>query len=152
MDILKEFEKNIQRALMPGIQGGPLMANIAAKAHTFGYAMQSEFVTYQKKVIQNAQLMSDIFLQHNIPVISNGTDSHLFVVDVSQYNKDGAYVQEKLEKECNIILNKNVIPLDTKSPLTPSGIRIGTPWITSLNYSEKKIKKIAQIIIDTIKS
>jgi glycine hydroxymethyltransferase len=134
----EQFAKKIDNATMPGVQGGPFMNNIAAKAWLFQYALTEEFINYQKEVINNCQIMIDIFKKHNIPIISNGSSNHLFVVDLSQLNKTGHEAAELLEKN-NIIVNKNMIPYDSKSPFVTSGIRIGTPWITAQNKTKEEI-------------
>jgi len=145
-----EHEQQINRALMPGIQGGPLVHAIAAKAITFSYAAKKEFKEYQQKVIGNAKLMAAILQKNNIEIISGGTDNHLFVTNTMAYKKTGFEVQEKLEKQ-KIIVNKNCIPFDTLSPLVTSGIRIGTPFVTAQNITEEKIQEVCEILKKAIK-
>lgn len=135
---------------MPGVQGGPFMNVIAAKAWLFEYACTKEFIEYQKQIINNCQIMIDIFKQYNIPIITNGSANHLFVIDVGQLGKTGSQAADLLEKH-DIIVNKNMIPYDSKSPFITSGIRIGTPWITSQNKTISQIKEktveIAKILL-----
>lgn len=146
-----EYEQQINRALMPGIQGGPLVHAIAAKAITFSYAAKKEFKEYQQKVIANAKLMAAILQKNNIEIISGGTDNHLFVINTMTYNKTGLEVQEKLEKQ-KIIVNKNCIPFDTLSPFVTSGIRIGTPFVTAQNINEDKMQEVCEILNKAIKN
>jgi glycine hydroxymethyltransferase len=147
----KEHEILINRAVMPGVQGGPFMHAIAAKAATFLYAQKYEFREYQKNVLENAAFMADMFIKSNIPVISGGTDNHLFVINTMTYNKTGAEIEGKLEKK-GIIVNKNGIPFDLLSPRVTSGIRIGTPFVTSQGKSKEELKTICEKIIEIIKN
>lgn len=135
----EEFGKKIDNATMPGVQGGPFMNVIAAKAWLFEYALTQDFILYQKQIIANCQIMVEIFKKKNIPIVTNGSANHLFLIDVSQLNKTGQEAAELLEKN-NIIVNKNSIPYDQKNPFITSGIRIGTPWITAQNKTEKEIR------------
>ena len=134
----EQFSKKIDTATMPGIQGGPFMNVISAKAWLFEYAQTQNFIDYQKKILSNCQLMITIFKQHNIPIISNGSANHLFVIDVSVLDKTGKEAAELLETH-DIIVNKNMIPYDKNSPFITSGIRIGVPFITAQNKTEKEI-------------
>lgn len=146
----KQFAKKIDLATMPGIQGGPFMQVIAAKAWLFEYAKTKDFINYQRKILDNCQLMIQIFKDYGIPIISNGSANHLFVVDVSQLNKTGQEVAALLEQN-NIIVNKNMIPYDTQSPFVTSGIRIGTSWITAQNKTEDEIKNKTLEMVKLIK-
>ena len=151
-----DFAQKIDRAVMPGCQGGPLMHVIAAKAIAFDRASKSDFVEYQKKVLENAKIMSEEFKSLGYRIVSGGTDTHLFLVDV-KYDSDltggevtGAVVEEALNK-CNIILNRNSIPFDKESPFITSGIRIGTSAVTTRGFGEEEVKQVANWINEAIK-
>lgn len=147
----KEWQKKIEKAILPGIQGGPLMNVIAAKAWIFAYAQTDEFITYQKNILKNTQMMIHVFLKNNIPIITNGSDNHLFVVNLSQYKIDGKTVSKLLENE-GIYVNANAIPYDLLPPSKASGIRIGTPFITAQNKTESDIIHITEKIISIIEN
>ena len=147
-----EIIKKIDKVIFPGIQGGPLMHVIAAKAECFYEAMQPEFKTYQKQVIKNIKAMANIFLKNNIKLISNGTDNHLILVDV--YNSFGVTGKEAetLLDKIHITVNKNTIPNETLSPFKASGIRIGSPAMTTRGLKEKDFEEITNIIINVLKN
>ena len=148
----EELIKKINRTIFPGIQGGPLMHVIAAKAQCFYEALQPEFKEYQKQVIKNAKAMAERFKEKNIKVISNKTENHLMLIDVkSSFNITGKDA-EKILDEINITCNKNSIPNETESFTTTSGIRIGTPAMTTRGLKEKEFIEIADIIIDTLQN
>ena len=148
----EEIAKKINKTIFPGIQGGPLMHVIAAKAQCFYEALQPEFKEYQKQVIKNAKAMANHFKEKNIKVISKGTENHLMLIDVkSSFNITGKYA-EKILDEINITCNKNSIPNETESFTTTSGIRIGTPAMTTRGLKEKEFIEIADIIIDTLQN
>jgi glycine hydroxymethyltransferase len=134
----EEFAKKIDNATMPGVQGGPFMNVIAAKAWLFEYALTQDFINYQTQIITNCQIMVTLLKEKNIPIITHGSANHLFLIDVGQLNKTGQEAAELLEKN-NIIVNKNSIPYDQKNPFITSGIRIGTPWITAQNKTVEEI-------------
>jgi len=138
----KEYSEKIEKAIMPGIQGGPIVSQIAGKASTFFYALQDDFILYQKNIINNAQILSNIIQSSGYKIVSNGTDNHLFVIDLSNKNITGLEAEKALEKE-GIIVNKNAIPYDKLPPKVASGIRIGTPFITSQNKTKNEIVQIA---------
>ncbi len=142
--------KKIDLSVFPGTQGGPLMHIIAAKAISFKEALNKNFIKYQKQVIKNSKIMVKQFKKKNFKIISNGTDSHLFVIDLSNKNITGKYAQNKLEK-ININVNKNFIPNDIQNSLNTSGIRIGTSAITRRGIKELESKKIAKIICKLLK-
>jgi glycine hydroxymethyltransferase len=147
-----KYKDKINRSVMPGVQGGPFMNVIAAKALTFSYAMTDEFKDYSKKVIYNSKLICDIFKKNGFKIISNGTDTHLFLIDlISSLNINGKIAEEELEKE-NIFVNRNSIPFDKLSPRITSGIRIGTAFITSQNLKENKIINKTKKIINILKN
>ena len=142
----ENLAKKIDRVVFPGIQGGPLMHVIGAKAQSFYEALQPEFKTYMKNVINNASIFANEFLKLGYKVVSGGTDNHMFLVDVySKTNLTGAYVEEVLDK-INITVNKNSIPNDSLSPMVTSGIRLGTPAMTTKGFSGEDFKKVANII------
>ncbi|MCR8967366.1 serine hydroxymethyltransferase [Streptococcus zalophi] len=144
--------KKINSAIFPGLQGGPLEHVIAAKAVAFKEALDPGFKTYIKNVVANAKAMADIFAKNdNFRVISGGTDNHLFLVDVTKVIENGKLAQNVLE-EVNITLNKNSIPFETLSPFKTSGIRVGTPAITSRGMGEKESIKIAELMIKVLEN
>lgn len=148
----EQIAKKINKTIFPGIQGGPLMHVIAAKAQCFYEALQPEFKEYQKQVIKNAKAMANHFKEKNIKVISKGTENHLMLIDVkSSFNITGKYA-EKILDEINITCNKNSIPNETESFTTTSGIRIGTPAMTTRGLKEKEFIEIADIIIGTLQN
>lgn len=143
--------EKLDKAIMPGSQGGPLMHVIAAKAVAFEEALSPHFVSYQRQVVANAKAMAHRFTELGYRVISGGTDNHLFLIDVTSKAPDltGQLVEETLMK-CNIVLNRNLIPFDKKSPLITSGIRIGTPAITTRGLLEKEVIQLVDWINDAI--
>ncbi len=148
----EEISKKIDKVIFPGIQGGPLMHVIAAKAECFYEAMQPEFKDYQKQVIKNIKAMADIFIKNKVKLISDGTDNHLILVDV--YNSFGITGKEAeiLLDKIHITVNKNTIPKETLSPFKASGIRIGSPAMTTRGLKEKDFEEIASIIINVLKN
>ena len=148
----EEIIKKIDKVIFPGIQGGPLMHVIAAKAECFYEAMQPEFKDYQKQVIKNIKAMADIFIKNKVKLISGGTDNHLILVDV--YNSFGITGKEaeKLLDKIHITVNKNTIPKETLSPFKASGIRIGSPAMTTRGLKEKDFEEIANIIINVLRN
>ncbi len=145
----KEYSKDIDRAVFPGVQGGPHMNSILSKAVAFEEAMKDEFIEYQKNVLSNSKVLASSLMENNIDIASGGTDNHIVLIDLSKFEIGGKEVEEALEK-IGIIVNKNVIANDKRSPMDPSGIRIGTPAMTSRGMGEKEMKKIAQMISETI--
>jgi glycine hydroxymethyltransferase len=151
-----DYAQKIDRAVMPGSQGGPLMNVIAAKAIAFSQAIEPEFKVYQQQVLKNAKAMVKAFSDLGYRIVSGGTDNHLFMVDVSSKNFadsiekiTGKTVEETLEK-CSIILNRNLIPFDTQSPMVTSGIRIGTPAVTTRGMKEKDVAQLVHWIDEAI--
>ncbi|MDQ0221721.1 serine hydroxymethyltransferase [Streptococcus moroccensis] len=148
----EDLAKKINSAIFPGIQGGPLEHVIAAKAVAFKECLDPEFKTYAANVIENAKAMVEVFNAHEkLHVVSGGTDNHLFLVDVTALVENGKVAQDLLE-EANITLNKNSIPYETLSPFKTSGIRIGTPAITSRGMGVAESKKIAEAIITVLEN
>lgn len=145
-----ELIKKINKVVFPGIQGGPLMHVIAAKAQCFYEALQPEFKDYQKQIIKNMKAMSDNLKERGAKIISDGTDNHLILVDVkSSFGLTGK-VAEKVLDEIHITCNKNTIPFDTESPFITSGIRIGSAAMTTRGLKEKEFKLIAEIIYKSL--
>lgn len=146
----EKYAKKINSAVFPGNQGGPLMHIIAAKAVCFKEALEPAFKEYQTQVIKNAKVMSDRFIENGFKVISGGTDNHLMLVDVTPFGVNGRDVQNLLDK-ANITLNKNTIPNEQLSPQLASGVRIGTPAITTRGMKEEECIYIADLITELIK-
>ncbi len=146
----EEIIKKVNKVIFPGIQGGPLMHVIAAKAQCFYEALQPEFKEYQKQVIKNMKAMSDYLKSKGVKVISDGTDNHLILVDVkSSFDLSGKKA-EKILDEIHITCNKNTIPFDTESPFITSGIRIGSAAMTTRGLKEKEFKLIGEIIYKSL--
>lgn len=141
---------NFNKAVFPGIQGGPLMHVIAAKAVCFKEALEESFKTYQQNIMDNAQALAKGLMDRNIKLVSGGTDNHLMLVDLTPYDLTGKAV-EKLLDSVNITCNKNTIPNDPKSPFVTSGIRLGTPAITSRGFTGADMDKVAECIAKMIK-
>jgi len=141
----KEFAKKIDSRIFPGLQGGPLMHVIAAKAVAFGEAMKPEFKTYQKQIVSNAGEMAAELAGKGYRIVSGGTDNHLMLVDLTSKNISGKKASDVLE-EVNITVNKNLIPYDKQSPAVTSGIRIGTPAVTTRGMKESQMRQIADFI------
>ena len=147
----EEIEKKLNSAVFPGGQGGPLMHVIAAKAVAFKEAMEPDFVDYQKLVVRNAQAMAEVFLQRGYDVVSGGTDDHLFLVSFIEAGLTGKDVDAWLGA-ANITVNKNAVPNDPQSPFVTSGIRIGTPAITTRGFGEQDSTELATWMCDVIDS
>ncbi|WP_028393436.1 serine hydroxymethyltransferase [Bacillus cihuensis] len=141
----EEFAKKIDKSIFPGIQGGPLMHVIAAKAVAFGEALQAEFKEYGKRIIENAQRLGDALKKEGIQLVSDGTDNHLLLIDVRSVGLTGK-VAEKALDDIGITVNKNTIPFDPESPFVTSGVRIGTAAVTSRGFSLEDMDEIASII------
>lgn len=140
-----EYAKDIDKAIFPGIQGGPLMHVIAAKAVNFGEVLTDEFATYQKQIILNAKALATALMNKGINLVSGGTDNHLLLVDLQNMNITGKDA-EKLLDEVGVTCNKNTIPFDPQSPFVTSGIRLGTPAVTTRGMKEEDMEVIAEII------
>ena len=146
----EEIIKKINKTIFPGIQGGPLMHVIAAKAECFYEALQPSFKTYAKNIVKNATAMADEFMKNNVKVISNGTDNHLMLIDVKKSFGITGDIAEKTLDKIYITVNKNTIPNETEKPSVTSGIRIGTPAMTTRGLNEKDFRHIADIIIKAL--
>ncbi len=147
----EEFAKKIDKTVFPGMQGGPLMHVIAAKAVAFKEALAPEFKTYAQNVINNAQTLAAALEKEGIRIVSGGTDNHIALLDVSALNITGKVAEEALD-EIGITTNKNTIPFDKESPFVTSGIRTGTSAVTSRGFGEAEMIEIASIIAKTLKN
>ena len=144
-----KLAKRLNSAVFPGMQGGPLMHVIAAKAAAFQEALQDDFTAYQRQVITNAQTMAKVLMQRGIDVVSGGTHNHMFLVDLTKQDITGKLAEERL-LAANITLNKNTVPGETRSPFVTSGLRIGTPAVTTRGFKEKEVTEIANWIVDIL--
>ncbi len=147
----EEFAKQIDKTVFPGIQGGPLMHVIAAKAIAFKEAMTEEFKEYAKQTIANARALADELMKEGFKVVSGGTDSHIVLVDLRNFNITGKEVEDALGR-ANITVNKNAVPFDPLPPTKTSGIRIGTPALTTRGMKEEEMREIARMISSVIKN
>lgn len=145
----EEYAKAINKAIFPGTQGGPLMHIIAAKAVCFGEALKPEFKEYQKQVVNNAKALAEALIAEGFNLVSGGTDNHLMLVDLQNMNITGKELQNRLD-EVYITVNKNAVPNDPASPFVTSGIRIGTPAVTTRGLKEEDMKTIAKLIKMTV--
>lgn len=143
--------QKIDKAVFPGNQGGPLDHVIAAKAVCFLEAMKPAFKKYQKQIVSNAKAMADEFKKQGIRVISGGTDNHLMLIDISPFGVDSKSIQDELDK-VSICVNRNTIPFDKRTPYNPSGIRLGSPAITTRGLKEKESREVVRLIIKLIKN
>ena len=139
---IEELAKQIDKAIFPGIQGGPLMHIIAAKAVALGEALTPEFKEYQAQIAKNAQALASALKEEGFNLVSDGTDNHLMLIDLRSFNLTGKEYEHMLD-EVHITVNKNAIPQDPQSPFITSGIRVGTPAVTSRGFKEAEMKKIA---------
>ncbi len=146
----EELAKRFNKAIFPGIQGGPLMHTISAKAVCFGEALKPEFKTYQEQVAKNAQALAAQLVEEGLKLVSGGTDNHLMLVDLTDTGVTGKEAEKMLD-EVGITVNKNAIPFDTKSPFITSGIRIGTPATTSRGFVEEDMVEVGKLIGLTIR-
>ena len=146
----EEWAKRIDSAVFPGVQGGPLMHVIAAKAVAFGEALRPDFVTYQKQVLANASALADVLLTAGYPIVSGGTDNHLMLVDVFAKSGIGGKQAEHSLDAAGITVNKNMIPYDPRKPMDPSGVRLGTPALTTRGMKEAEMRQIAKWIGDVL--
>ena len=147
----EEIAKKIDKAIFPGIQGGPLMHIIAAKAVAFKEALSPEFKEYQKQVVKNAKAMADALVKGGLRIVSGGTDNHLMLVDLRAKGVTGKQAEESLEK-AGITCNKNAIPNDPEKPFVTSGVRLGTPAITARGMKEDEAVKVAEMIIKVLEN
>ena len=146
----EEIENKINSSIIPGSQGGPLMHVIAAKAVCFKEALEPEFASYQAQVLKNANTMCEVFQDRGVEIVSKGTKNHMFLVDLINKDITGKDVEESLGR-ANITLNKNAVPNDPQSRFVTSGLRIGTPAITTRGFKEKEASQVATWICDVLK-
>jgi glycine hydroxymethyltransferase len=150
----KEYEKDLNSAVFPGMQGGPLMHVIAAKAVCFKEALDPSFKVYMTQVVKNAAAMADEFNKMGYNLVSGGTDNHLMLIDLRNKGKTGKIVEKALDK-AHITVNKNMVPFDDQSPFITSGIRVGTPFLTTRGLNEDDVRHVARLmdkVIMNIKS
>ena len=145
----EEFAKGVDRSVFPGIQGGPLVHIIAAKAIAFKEALQPEFKTYQQQVRKNAQVLANGLAEAGFRIVSGGTDNHVFLLDVFSKGLFGKDAEKALDA-AHITVNKNSIPFDQNPPMKASGIRIGTPAVTTRGMKEAEMKTIAELITEVL--
>ena len=147
----EELAKKINKAVFPGTQGGPLMHVIAGKAVCFGEAMKPEFKEYGKHIVENAQALAKGLVQRGFNLVSGGTDNHLMLVDLTEKNVSGKELEKRLD-DAHVTCNKNTIPNDPRSPFVTSGVRLGTPAVTTRGLKEDDMDKVAEIIAMVIDS
>ena len=141
----EQFAKQIDKAVFPGTQGGPLMHIISAKAVALGEALTEEFKNYQKQVVKNAAVLADELMKHGIDIVSGGTDNHLMLLDLRNKGITGKELEHRLD-EVRITANKNTIPNEQRSPFVTSGVRLGTPAVTTRGLKEADMDVIAECI------
>ena len=146
----EEIQKKINSSVIPGSQGGPLMHVIAAKAVCFKEALEPEFKSYQAQILKNANTMCQVFQERGVEIVSKGTKNHMFLVDLINKSITGKDVEETLG-QANITLNKNAVPNDTQSRFVTSGLRIGTPAVTTRGFEEEEVSLVASWICDILK-
>ena len=138
----KEFAAQIDKAVFPGVQGGPLMHIIAAKAVAFGEALKPEFIQYQKNVVENARELCSALTEEGFRIVSGGTDNHLMLIDLRPFGITGKEMENRLDA-VHITVNKNAIPGDTQKPSLAGGIRVGTPAVTTRGFGKPEMRRIA---------
>jgi glycine hydroxymethyltransferase len=137
-----EYAKDLDRNVFPGIQGGPLMHVIAGKAICFGEALKPEFKVYAQRIMDNAKALADALMKEGLRLVSGGTDNHLMLVDVTTLGIGGKLAEAALDK-AGITVNKNMIPYDERKPMDPSGVRVGTPALTTRGMGPDEMRTIA---------
>jgi len=147
----KNLAKKIDSAVFPGMQGGPFEHIIAAKAVAFFEALQPDFIEYQKQIVKNAKILADTLLAGGLKLVSGGTDNHLILIDLTETGLGGKQVEDALG-EVEIYVNKNMIPYDTRKPTDPSGIRLGTPALTTRGMKEEEMKLVGEMIVKILKN
>ena len=148
---VKMVSELIDSAVMPGIQGGPLMHVIAGKAVAFGEALKIPYIQYCEQIVKNAKILSKTLLNLGYEIVSGGTDTHLVLIDLTQKGISGRKAEHVLE-EAGITTNKNMVPFDERSPMVTSGIRIGTPALTTRGFKENEMVRVANLINNVIKN
>lgn len=145
----EEYAKKIDKAVFPGTQGGPLMHVIAAKGVAFGEALSDEFRIYQRQIVKNASCLADALLSYGFKLVTGGTDNHLMLLDLRNIGITGKELEKRLD-EVHITANKNSVPNDPQKPTVTSGLRLGTPAVTSRGFKENEMQKIASFIFDVV--
>ncbi|MCA1553434.1 MAG: serine hydroxymethyltransferase, partial [Chloroflexi bacterium] len=146
-----ELAKAVDKAVFPGVQGGPLMHIIAAKAVALGEALTPQFKEYQQRIVDNAQALASALKAEGLRLVSDGTDNHLMLIDTRSANTTGKAAEKALD-EVGITVNKNMIPYDPQKPMTTSGIRVGTPAVTTRGMGADEMKQIARLVARTMKN
>jgi len=146
----QEYAKDLDRSVFPGLQGGPLMHVVAGKAVCFGEALSPDFKAYGQAIIDNAKALAETLLSGGLKLVSGGTDNHLMLVDVTAVGIGGKLATEALER-CGITVNMNMIPFDTRKPMDPSGVRIGTPALTTRGMGTDEMKRVGGWILEALK-
>ena len=146
-----EHAKDLDRSVFPGTQGGPLMHVIAGKAVAFAEALKPDFKAYGRRVVDNARTLAAALAAGGVKLVSGGTDNHLMLVDVTPLGIGGKLAEETLDR-CGITCNKNMIPYDERKPMDPSGIRLGTPAITTRGMGTEEMQRIAAWILEALRS
>ncbi|HEX5471181.1 MAG TPA: serine hydroxymethyltransferase [Lacipirellulaceae bacterium] len=146
-----EYGKTINSRIFPGLQGGPLMHIIAGKAICFAEAMRPEFKTYARQIMDNAKALADVLLTGGLKLVSGGTDNHLMLADVTPFGIGGKLAEEVLDR-CGITINKNMIPYDERKPVDPSGIRIGTPALTTRGMGSAEMQTIGRWMLEALRA
>src|SRR5882672_521043 len=146
---LEQFEKSINSSIFPGLQGGPLMHVIAAKAVALGEALKPEFKTYQKAVLENAKTMAAVLTKRGLRIVSGGTDSHMFLIDLTSKDLTGKDAEAALGR-AHITVNKNAIPNDPQKPMVTSGVRLGSPAMTTRGFRKAEAEKLSHLIADVL--
>ncbi|MBQ9421367.1 MAG: serine hydroxymethyltransferase [Lachnospiraceae bacterium] len=145
----EEIAKKIDRAMFPGTQGGPLMHIIAAKAVALGEALRPEFKEYQAQIVKNAKVLADTLMEGGIELVSHGTDNHLMLLDLRKLNMSGQELEDRLDR-VHITVNKNSIPGDTRPAMETSGVRIGTPAVTTRGFKEEEMRIVGDLLLKSI--
>jgi glycine hydroxymethyltransferase len=145
----EKFAKDIDKTVFPGTQGGPLVHVVAAKAVCFLEAMQPEFIEYQKQVVANARALAQSLMEEGFRIVSGGTDTHLMLVDVFSKGLRGKEAEQALDR-ARITVNKNAIPFDTNPPMNPSGIRLGSPAVTTRGFREAEMREVGALIAEVL--
>jgi glycine hydroxymethyltransferase len=145
----EKYAKDIDRTVFPGTQGGPLVHVVAAKAVCFLEAMQPEFIDYQKQVVANARALAQSLMDEGFRIVSGGTDTHLMLVDVFSKGLRGKEAEQALDR-ARITVNKNAIPFDTNPPLNPSGIRLGSPAVTTRGFGEAEMREVGALVAEVL--
>jgi glycine hydroxymethyltransferase len=145
----EEIGKKINSSMFPGLQGGPLMHVIAAKAVAFGEALQPEFRAYAARVVENAKTLAATLVEHGLAIVSGGTDTHLMLVDLRAKKLTGKVAEQSLE-HAGITCNKNGIPFDPEKPTVTSGVRLGTPAATTRGFAPAEFRKVGELIAEVL--